>query len=394
MRGYLLITVFILIYSTCILAKLYPCDRKQVGSSCYIENITIGSNENHASVQFEEVRRLVIELSSIPIFSQDLFANMHEVEFLSLKGGSIVTVDFISDELNSLRIDKTGLRNLSIAPEPNYNLNTLLINRNPLSVLPSEIRFLFGLSILDLSQNRIEYVNLSWFQRMVDLLILDLSWNHIAQMDAGSDLRLPRLRSLFVNVNHLTQIPWFPIGFPALEQVRMADNYWKCAWVASMRQQIWDRHIKLFDSDGACSEDSEGGLCCYHETTGELPVRYELIDIEIQQHQNGVMLDKVSDHPPAMMAEQRMRESTGICENLEEQIRTLQRDKLSLMKKKAEMEQRHVKKIISLQEILRSVREDLEAAERELSRLRYQERLNSIKGTSAGTTESIKVVGK
>ncbi|XP_065082877.1 uncharacterized protein LOC135705198 [Ochlerotatus camptorhynchus] len=395
MNNLLSIGIIILIHVTASFAKLYPCDRKQTLSSCYIENITIGSNENHGSVRFEEVRRLIIEFGTIPTFSQDLFANLAEAESLSLKGGHIVSVDFNSDTLSSLRIDKTGLQNLSIAPVPNYNLDTLLINRNLLTALPKTIRYLFALSILDLSQNRIEYVNLNWFQQMDNLLILDLSWNHIARMDATSDLRLAKLKNLFVNFNHLSQIPWFPIGFPTLGRIRLADNYWNCAWVASMRPQIWDRHIQLFDSDGACSEKSEGGLCCYDQIPVELPARYELIEIEFQQQPNGLAFEKISERPQMLMAEPETEKSEGTCAEREEKVRTLQKEKLALMKEKVEIEQQFAKKATSLQEILRTVREDLEASEKELSRYRYQERLDLIRKTSGLKTEkrSSPVVG-
>lgn len=379
MSNLLLIGAFMLIHMTVTFAKLYPCDRKQFGSTCYVENITIGSNENHGSVQFEGVRRLVIEFSTIPSFSQDLFANLVEAESLSLKSGNIASVDFHSDTLNALRIDKTGLQNLSIAPEPNYSLNTLLINRNHLKTLPKTIRYLYALTILDLSQNRIEYVNLNWFQQMENLLALDLSYNHIARMDATSDLRLAKLKSLFVNFNHLSQIPWFPIGFPALDRIRLANNYWNCEWVASMRSQIWERHIQLFDSDEACSEGSEGGLCCYDQIPVELPARYEFVEIEFQSEPVGVVFEKVTERPGMMMAEQVVEDSGGACVEMEDKVRTLQKEKLTWMKERAEMEKQFLKKVTSLQEVLRNVREDLDASEKELSRYRYQERMESIR---------------
>ncbi|XP_062554435.1 phospholipase A2 inhibitor-like isoform X2 [Armigeres subalbatus] len=356
MVGLLLICIFISLHLIVANAKLFPCNRKQIGSTCYVQNITIGPEDSHVSVMFEEARRLVIEYSNIRTFSEALFHNIPDVESITLK----------------------GLESLGIAPEPNHSLNTLLINRNFIKNLPKSIRHLRALSILDLSQNQIEYVNLDWFQQMENLLVLDLSWNRIAQMDASSDLRLGRLKNFFVSYNNLGQIPWFPIGFPKLERIRLSDNYWSCAWVASMRKQIWDRRIRLFDSDSACSENSEGGLCCYDQVPIEVPSRYELIEIEFQEQADGV----ASSEPPGMMmSDQASRDEGTTCGDLRERVRSLKREKLTLVKEKAEMAQQYAKKVASMQEALRSVREDLETAEKEVTRYRYKERMDMIERT-------------
>ncbi|KXJ76759.1 hypothetical protein RP20_CCG009027 [Aedes albopictus] len=369
-------------------AKFYPCDRKLIGSTCYVLNITIEPEESHATVMFEDARRLIIEHSAISAFSELLFHNLPDVESITLKGGNITAVNFSSDTLTSLRIDKTGLQNLSIAPEPNHSLNTLLINRNFIATLPKSIRYLYALSILDLSQNRIEYINLDWFQQMNNLLVLDLSWNRIARMDASSELRLPRLKNFFVSYNHLSQIPWFPIGFPKLERIRLAENYWNCAWVASMRKQIWDRRIRLFDSDGACSENSEGGLCCYDQVPVDIPARYELIEIEFQEQADGVIFEKKAPEPARMMlAEQPADDGEEkACSRMRDKVQSLKREMLALVKQKAEMEQQYSKKVAAMQETLRSVREDLEAAEQEVTRYRYKERMDMIDRTGRIST--------
>ncbi|KXJ72566.1 hypothetical protein RP20_CCG017691 [Aedes albopictus] len=367
----------IFIQALIISAKFYPCDRKLIGSTCYAE-------ESHATVMFEDARRLVIEHSAIPTFSEMLFHNLPDVESITLKGGNISAVNFSSDTLTSLRIDKTGLQNLSITPEPNHSLNTLLINRNYIATLPKSIRYLYALSILDLSQNRIEYINLDWFQQMNNLLVLDLSWNRIARIDASSELRLSRLKNFFASYNHLSQIPWFPIGFPKLERIRLAENYWNCAWVASMRKQIWDRRVRLFDSDGACSANSEGGLCCYDQVPVDIPARYELIEIEFQEQADGVIFEKKTPEPARMMLAEQPADGDGeekACGRMRDKIQSLKRELLALVKQKAEMEQQYSKKVAAMQETLRSVREDLEAAEQEVTRYRYKERMDMIDRT-------------
>ncbi|XP_053690596.1 phospholipase A2 inhibitor beta-like [Sabethes cyaneus] len=364
-------------------AKLIPCDRLQNGRNCYIQNITIDPTENHSAIQFQNVLQLVIDNCTIKQFSRELFANLGETNFLTLKRGIITTVNFSSDTLHTLRIDKTGLRNLSIAAISNHNLNTLIINRNPLSILPNTIRYLFALSIVDLSQNKLNHVSLDWFQQMDNLLILDLSWNHIARIDGSSDLRLKRLKNFWINHNQLSQIPWFPIGFPKLERIRLSNNYWACSWIRAVRQQIWDRGIQLFDADEICSEKQEGGLCCYFSATAGTPQpKYEFVEIELQPQKVTTETEPMKLQSASLMMDPAEEKGNALaCRSFQEKLRTMKRDMLILARERAEMEQQFAKKVQALQELLRDVREDLVESEKEVSRYRLKERLELIAKT-------------
>ncbi|EDS45645.1 conserved hypothetical protein [Culex quinquefasciatus] len=373
------VLLFLTFLSTCF-AKFFPCDQIQSGRTCYLRNITIDPSDNHATAQFQDVLQLVIESSQIPVFSSELFAALGESNFLTLKGGQIASVNYSSEKLHSLRIHKTELRNFSVSAVPNHSLNTLMINRNLLDRLPDSIHYLVGLTILDLSQNRLEFVDLDWFQQMDNLLVLDLSRNQLIRVDGSSDLRLKKVKNLWINHNYLSQIPWFPIGFPRLERVRLADNRWSCGWVGSMRQQIWNRHIRLFDSDGACEEHNDGGLCCYDEDSQPSQPRYELIEIdEESRRQDGPILEKLTQQESVLGDQQ--QHSNDSCQVLEAKVRLLQRESVRLAMEKAEMEQQFVKKVTSMQDILRAMREDLEESEREVSKYRYKERLEMIAKT-------------
>lgn len=337
--------------------------------------------ENHATAQFQDVHQVVIESSNIPHFSSDLFAALGEANFLTLKGGHISSVNFSSEKLLSLRIHKTELRNFSVSAVPNHSLNTLLINRNQLETLPDSIRYLVGLTILDLSQNRLEFVDLDWFQQMDNLLVLDLSRNQLIRIDGSSDLRLKKLKNFWVNHNYLSQIPWFPIGFPRLDRIRLSDNRWSCPWVVSIRQQIWNRKIRLFDSDGACEERNEGGLCCYDEDSKPSQPRYELIEIDERSQQDGPLVEKLTQFETTVGDQQPQANDSSNCQVLEAKVRLLQRESVRLAREKAEMEQQFVKKVTSMQDIMRTMREDLEESEREVSKYRYKERLELIAKT-------------
>lgn len=372
-------------------AKLYPCDQIQSGRTCYLRNITINPSESHATAQFQDVHQVVIESSNIPYFSSDLFAALGEVNFLTIKGGQIASVNFSSEKLHSLRIHKTELRNFSVSAVPNHSLNTLMINRNLIETLPDSIRYLVGLTILDLSQNRLEFIDLDWFQQMDNLLVLDLSRNQLIRIDGSSDLRLKKLKNFWVNHNYLSQIPWFPIGFPRLDRIRLSDNRWSCTWVQSIRQQIWNRKIRLFDSDGACEEHNEGGLCCYDEDSKPSLPRYELIEIDERSQQDGPLIEKLTQFETTLGDQQAQSNdsSSSSCQVLEAKVRLLQRESVRLAMEKAEMEQQFVKKVTSLQDILRAMREDLEESEREVSKYRYKERLEMIAKTDRVKREEL-----
>ncbi|XP_058447750.1 uncharacterized protein LOC131428105 [Malaya genurostris] len=373
--------------------KLFSCDRIQNERNCYIHNITIDPQEDHRTLRFPDVLQLIIDSGSIKSFSSNLFVSLGDINFLTLKEGHVQTVNFSSETLHSLRIDKTGLTNLSIATIPNYNLNTLMINRNPIVTLPNTIRYLFALSILDLSRNRLSHISLDWFQQMNNLLVLDLSWNRIARIDGSSDLRLNRLKNFWVNNNQLMQIPWFPIGFPKLERVRLSSNYWSCNWIRSTRQQIWDRDVRLFDADDVCSGKSEGGLCCYDSVAVIPQAKYEFVEIDFdpqqeqqqQQHhqvqQKQVALEVISS--PSVSMQNYERIANDSCQMMYESVRILERDNQLLMVKKSEMELKLANKVASLEEMLKAARDDLEVSEKEVSRYRLKERLDLIARTNS-----------
>lgn len=239
------------------------CSRVQRNSSCFIEGLSFQFPSDEYSAVFPTSSHIIIESSEILHFSAHLFDALAETAFLTLKSSLIPTVTFRSDELHSLRIDNTGLREFTVTPHENRNLNTLIISGNPLATIPPTIRHLTGLSILDLSNNQLTHVNLNWFQTMDNLLVLDLSANRISQIDINPALRLARLKNFWVNHNQLQRIEFFPDFTPALRRVRLVENYWSCEWVTQVRQSIWSSTIQVYGAEYICEDKVDGGLCCY-----------------------------------------------------------------------------------------------------------------------------------
>ncbi|XP_053679927.1 leucine-rich repeat-containing protein 40-like [Anopheles nili] len=257
--------ISVIICSSPAIAKVIACTRVQRNSSCIIDGVSLVDPLDEYSTVFPTSTHIIIESSEILHFSVHLFEALDETAFLTLKGSFIPAVTFRSDGLHSLRIDNTELREFAVGPQENRNLNTLIINGNPLSTIPPTIRHLVGLSILDLSNNQLEHVNLNWFQVMDNLLVLDLSGNRIVRLDVHPALRLGRLKNLWVSHNQLRQIDFFPSVLPSLQRVRLVDNQWSCEWVARVRESIWNLDIQVYGAEHACSEKLDGGICCYED---------------------------------------------------------------------------------------------------------------------------------
>uniref|UniRef100_A0A1Y9H2S8 Leucine rich immune protein (Short) n=1 Tax=Anopheles dirus TaxID=7168 RepID=A0A1Y9H2S8_9DIPT len=265
MGSLLYISLLVLPYLPTAFTNPIECSRVQRNSSCFIEGLSFQTPSEEYSAVFPASAHIIIESSEILHFSAHLFDALAETAFLTLKGSLIPSVTFRSDELHSLRVDNTGLREFTVTPHENRNLNTLIISGNPLSSMPPSIRHLTGLSILDLSNNQLEHVNLNWFQTMDNLLVLDLSANRIARIDINPALRLARLKNFWVNHNQLHRIEFFPYFAPALRRVRLVENYWSCEWVAHVRQSIWSSVIQVYGAEYVCADKVDGGLCCYED---------------------------------------------------------------------------------------------------------------------------------
>uniref|UniRef100_A0A1Y9IND7 Leucine rich immune protein (Short) n=1 Tax=Anopheles melas TaxID=34690 RepID=A0A1Y9IND7_9DIPT len=239
------------------------CSRVQPNSTCFIEGVSFESTADEYLTIFPPATHIIMQASEILHFAPHLFDALAGTAFLTLKGSIIPALTFRSDELRSLRIDATELRELAVAPLVNRHLNTLIITGNPLSVIPPTVRYLTGLSMLDLSNNRLQHVQLGWFEPMASLLVLDLSGNRITRLDVHASLRLVRLENFWTNHNQLRRIEFFPRFAPALRRVRLVENYWACEWVAQVRELIWAKQIQVHGAEHSCPEAQDGGLCCY-----------------------------------------------------------------------------------------------------------------------------------
>lgn len=262
---------------------------------------------DHQPVTFPaQAAQLIIDSSVVFPFSVQLFAALGDATtFLTLKGGYVPVVAFRSDRLNALRIDHTKLHDFTVSPVENRNLNTLIVSGNPLAVLSPTIRYLTGLSILDLSNNELESVSLHCFESMGNLLVLDLSANRIVRVDLLPTTRLPRLKNLWINQNRLRELGRFPAFAPQLHRVRLIENRWGCAWVQRVRAAIWVADVQVYGAEYVCPGKVDGGLCCYDERDAgdddeRAASRYQIVNVNSEPEEASVELVAQTTRPLAM----------------------------------------------------------------------------------------------
>ncbi|XP_055608800.1 leucine-rich repeat-containing G-protein coupled receptor 4-like [Uranotaenia lowii] len=211
---------------------------------------------------------LILESFSMARCEESFFYRIPHTRYLTFMYGSIPLITFWSMKLESLAVFQTNLSTFEVLPVVNTALKALQISRNRLNTISRNLRYLEGLTSLDLSQNEIEQVDLDVFSKMVHLKKLDLSVNRITSIDSSPDLTLTMLKDLMISHNLLQEFPRFPEAFPKLQTIRLMGNRWTCAWVSQARRDIMDNRIVTFGLDYICSEFRQGGLCCYGDLEG------------------------------------------------------------------------------------------------------------------------------
>ncbi|XP_055546561.1 uncharacterized protein LOC129730933 [Wyeomyia smithii] len=237
----------------------------------------------------DKSHELILESYDVAHWNGSLFQTFARTKFLTLMYGNVPQMTFFSECLESLSVIQANLTYFEVVAEENQELRILQLVRNRLHTLSTTMKFLVGLTTLDVSQNHLTHIDLDLFSTMKRLKNLDVSVNKITSIDASADLRFAKLKNLWISYNQLERFDGFPSSFPVLETVRLIGNLWSCAWVARARKDIMDRRIVAYGVDYGCSEHRQGGLCCFgstvHTTAGSLLTETPLFEA-IQQLTN------------------------------------------------------------------------------------------------------------
>ncbi|XP_058451706.1 uncharacterized protein LOC131430619 [Malaya genurostris] len=229
----------------------------------HVKNNSYSRNVDPAAFQLPKATELILESFSFEDWNVTHFDKLAGTRYLTLLYGNIPRMTFQSNRLESFTVVQTNLTVFEVVPQENHQLRILQLVRNKLRSVPANLRFLVGLTTLDLSQNHLEFIDLNQFSTLKELKNLDLSVNKIRSIDASLNLSFPKMKNIWISYNQLEQFEGFPGSFPALETVRLIGNLWSCSWVDRARKDIMERGITTFGVDYGCSQHRQGGLCCY-----------------------------------------------------------------------------------------------------------------------------------
>uniref|UniRef100_A0A2C9GUQ0 Leucine rich immune protein (Coil-less) n=1 Tax=Anopheles culicifacies TaxID=139723 RepID=A0A2C9GUQ0_9DIPT len=229
---------------------------------CIIASVKV--NGSDVEVTFPKHRHIELFYPTIPIIGSDLFRQLDDVTLnLELRKGTVNELLYGTSRLNHLKISDTGLNHFEVLPAYDYTLQTLVIHERLITVLPTNLDFLAGLKLLDLSGCSLTIVDLSRLVGLSSLSALNLADNQLSSVEAGDDTELPALTKFDVQQNELLRIDRFPEMFPALKYTRIMQNRWDCEWVSEVRDKIWRKNITVLGTDFRCGRRiNNGGLCC------------------------------------------------------------------------------------------------------------------------------------
>uniref|UniRef100_A0A1Y9IVN7 Uncharacterized protein n=1 Tax=Anopheles minimus TaxID=112268 RepID=A0A1Y9IVN7_9DIPT len=221
-------------------------------------------NDTDDAVIFPKQRHIELFYPTIPVLGSDLFRQLDEATLnLELRKGTVNELLFGTSKLNHLKISDTGLSRFEVLPVYDYTLQTLVIHERLITVLPTNVEFLAGLKMLDLSGCSLTVVDLSRLSGLSLLSVLNLADNQLSSVEASELVELPALTKFDVQQNELSRIDRFPEIFPALKFTRIMQNRWDCEWVSEVRDKIWRKNITVLGTDFRCGRRiNNGGLCC------------------------------------------------------------------------------------------------------------------------------------
>ncbi|CAK1604233.1 unnamed protein product [Parnassius mnemosyne] len=106
-----------------------------------------------------------------------------------------------------------------------------------------------NLETLDLSKNKLRFLNASTFRGLGKLISLVLSENQLYEVHFKTFSTLKNLTTLYIDNNMFPSLPSRTLDYmPKLENVKLSNNPWHCdchtlyisAWVRLNEMKIWD----------------------------------------------------------------------------------------------------------------------------------------------------------
>ncbi len=180
--------------------------------SSTIETLSLGYN------------KIDLNTSEIPL---DYFANLTNLHTLNFEQMNLFALPDLRSSLNSLQVlnlkdNHVSALNISqafVSQVP--NLKTLQLNNNGLAALVPNAA-IFGLTKLDLSNNRLESIPENYFDQMPLLEELDLRNNLLTNLTISSNLT--NLKTILLNGNGLKSFPRLPHIIQTVRHLDLSGN--------------------------------------------------------------------------------------------------------------------------------------------------------------------------
>ncbi|EAT48575.1 AAEL000387-PA [Aedes aegypti] len=166
-----------------------------------------------------------IELVNVKIdyFSPEVVQRMRWVSKLTISQGSVSKI-FLKDDLQELIATSSLTHDVIIGETENEELERLTITQNQLESIPKNVEKLKTLTVLDLSYNKIEVVDLDELNGLGKLTYVDLSSNRIYYLTAVNSFELPRLETFKLDNNYLMEIDFDAWTMPSLTTLSIMSN--------------------------------------------------------------------------------------------------------------------------------------------------------------------------
>ncbi|XP_062534683.1 phospholipase A2 inhibitor beta-like [Armigeres subalbatus] len=230
----------------------YGCENfSDDDSYCIVSSV---SAEPHSCrIDFPENSAIQLQFAHLETLSARLLYRMTHVERLDIVN-SYIRSAFLKPELKYFRVSRCQLNELQIDKAEVYQLTELLLPENELASVPNGVNLLTNVTLIDLSNNHLSFLDMNEFTGLDKLTILGLSYNNIKVVFSTGPVELPslmflnfannsintldisrwnisKLHELDVSSNKLERIDNNLLDqLPAIHNVNFAENPWNCPW--------------------------------------------------------------------------------------------------------------------------------------------------------------------
>ncbi|XP_053688378.1 uncharacterized protein LOC128737707 [Sabethes cyaneus] len=257
-------------------ARHYYCENNvKIDNFCLITSVNENS-ESTCRMNFPNHTTIKIQFPQIDNLSARIAYSMRNVVNLDISNGYVRTI-YVKPELEFLRVTGCRLNQLYIDAKVPNQLVELHLSQNELSELPEHINHLENLTMLDLSNNYIEFIDMNQLHNLKFLSIVDISYNRIKVVFAADTVTLPDL--VFLNLKHnsitglhisnwetpilneldlsynkLSYVVKFPRKFPRMVSANFEENPLTCSWMRDTATQLEANNGTFSASLASCVE--------------------------------------------------------------------------------------------------------------------------------------------